>query len=137
MGCRRLISPTSREPVAADEGAFVSDASVSNANVPVSEAPASKVPASNVQASEESVISGKEMSVSAGKEEMRSQVATGDFTWTAQDFPGLYDDIDEDIGAETVTTTITEGINLRGDYPYGIKYTTTAQEKALELRNGT
>jgi hypothetical protein len=39
--------------------------------------------------------------------EVRGQVATGDFVWTPQNFAGFYYDIDDNIGTETLTTTIT------------------------------
>ncbi|HWQ19690.1 MAG TPA: S-layer protein domain-containing protein [Methanotrichaceae archaeon] len=82
--------------------------------------------------SESAIIEG-ERSLSARAEEMRGQVATGDFTWTAQNFTGFYYDMDHDIGTETITTKVTDGNKLIGDEPYGIVYTTTAQDKVLEF----
>jgi S-layer protein (TIGR01567 family) len=67
--------------------------------------------------------------------EIRGQVATGDFTWTPQNFAGFYYDIDDDIGTESLTTTITEGNKLSGDAPYGVKYVSTAQQKEFEFED--
>jgi len=44
------------------------------------------------------------------------------FTWDPQNFAGFNYDIDSDVGTETLTTTLTEGYRLSGDYPYGIVY---------------
>ncbi|MDM7912423.1 MAG: S-layer protein domain-containing protein, partial [Methanotrichaceae archaeon] len=52
--------------------------------------------------------------------EVRGTVATGDFTWNPQNFAGFYYDIKDDIGTETLTTTITGDKKLSGDSPYGI-----------------
>ena len=41
--------------------------------------------------------------------EIRGQVATGNFEWNAQNFAGFYYDIDDALGTEKITTTITEG----------------------------
>jgi S-layer protein (TIGR01567 family) len=61
-----------------------------------------------------------------GTYEIRGQAATGNFEWTAQNFAGFYYDIDDDLGTEKLTTTITEGNNLQE--PDGIVYTTTVQK---------
>ncbi|MCJ7445278.1 MAG: S-layer protein [Methanotrichaceae archaeon] len=66
-----------------------------------------------------------------GEYEIRGSVATGDFTWNSQNFPGFYYDIDDNIGTEQLTTTITKGNKLQE--PTGIQYTTTAQKKAFEF----
>ncbi len=65
------------------------------------------------------------------EEEIRGQVATGDFTWNAQNFAGFYYDIDDDLGTETLTTTITEGNKL--NEPNGIIYSTTAEKTDFEF----
>jgi S-layer protein len=66
-----------------------------------------------------------------GEYEIRGEVVTGDFTWISQNFAGFYYDIDDNIGTEQKTTTITEGNKLQE--PTGIQYTTTAQPKAFEF----
>src|SRR5512136_3198749 len=66
-----------------------------------------------------------------GALEIRGEVATGDFTWNPQNFAGFYYDIDDDVGTEQLTTTITEGNKLVE--PTGIQYTTTAQKQAFEF----
>jgi S-layer protein (TIGR01567 family) len=65
------------------------------------------------------------------EEEIRGQVATGDFTWNAQNFAGFYYDIDDDLGTETLTTTITENNKL--NEPDGIIYSTTAEKTDFEF----
>ncbi len=40
--------------------------------------------------------------------EVRGQVATGDTTWNSQNFAGFYYDIKNDIGTETLSTTLTD-----------------------------
>jgi S-layer protein (TIGR01567 family) len=66
-----------------------------------------------------------------GAVEIRGQVATADFEWTPQNFAGFYYDIDDDLGTETLKTTITEGNKLQE--PTGITYTTTAQKKDFDF----
>lgn len=59
--------------------------------------------------------------------EIRSSIATTDsysYIWNPQNFAGFDYDIDLDLGSETLTTTLTEGNRLSGDYPYGIVYET-------------
>ncbi|WP_369424862.1 S-layer protein domain-containing protein, partial [Methanothrix sp.] len=51
-------------------------------------------------------------------------------TWNPQNFAGFYYDIDDGIGNEQITMTIT-GNKL--EEPNGIKYTTTVQEKEFEF----
>ncbi|HPC88710.1 MAG TPA: S-layer protein domain-containing protein [Methanothrix sp.] len=68
-----------------------------------------------------------------GTYELRGAVADGDFTWNAQNFAGFYYDIDDDLGTETLTTTITEGNKLQE--PNGITYTTTAQKNDFDFED--
>ena len=58
--------------------------------------------------------------------EIRSQAATGDFEWTAQNFAGFYYDPNEDVGTEVLTATLREG-KLSGSQPFGLYYQTTVQ----------
>ncbi|MEM2097535.1 MAG: S-layer protein domain-containing protein [Methanothrix sp.] len=51
-------------------------------------------------------------------------------TWNPQNFAGFYYDIDDNIGNEQITMTIT-GNKL--EEPNGVKYTTTVQEKEFEF----
>jgi S-layer protein (TIGR01567 family) len=53
------------------------------------------------------------------------------FTWNPQNFAGFDYDIDRDIGSDTLTTTLTEGNRLSGDYPYGIVYETRTGTKMV------
>lgn len=62
--------------------------------------------------------------------EIRGQVATGDFEWNAQTFPGFYYDVDKDLGTEMITTYITDG---KLEEPNGVVYTTTAQRDDFEF----
>jgi hypothetical protein len=61
--------------------------------------------------------------------EIRGSVATADFQWNPQNFAGFDYDIDRDVGTDTLTTTLTEGNRLSGDYPYGIVYETRTGTK--------
>ena len=63
--------------------------------------------------------------------EIRGSVATGDFEWNAQNFAGFYYDIDDDLGTEKLTTSITEGNKLQE--PSGLTYTTTVQKNDFEF----
>ena len=65
--------------------------------------------------------------------EIRGQVATGNFEWTAQNFAGFYYDIDDDLGTEKLTTSITEGNKLQE--PSGITYTTTVQKNDFDFED--
>ena len=65
--------------------------------------------------------------------EIRGEVATGDFEWNAQNFAGFYYDIDDDLGTETLTTTITETNKLQE--PNGITYTTTVQKNDFDFED--
>jgi S-layer protein (TIGR01567 family) len=61
--------------------------------------------------------------------EIRGQVATGNFEWNAQNFAGFYYDIDDALGTEKITTTITDG---KLQEPNGIAYTTTVQKNDFD-----
>ncbi len=65
--------------------------------------------------------------------EIRSQVANSNFEWSAQNFAGFYYDIDDDLGTEKLTTSITEGNKLQE--PYGVTYTTTAQKNDFDFED--
>lgn len=69
---------------------------------------------------------------SPGSYEIRSNVATDSFTWTAQNFPGFYFDLDDNIGTEKLTATVTDGI-LKS--PDGAVYRTAAQEDGFEFED--
>jgi len=62
--------------------------------------------------------------------------ADNSFTWDPQNFAGFYYDIKKDLGTENLKFVLTEGNKLTGDKvgeaPYGVTYTTTAQNKAFE-----
>ena len=58
--------------------------------------------------------------------EIRGQVATGDFEWTAQNFAGFYYDPDNDVGTEVLTAALRDG-RLSGSQPFGLYYQTIAQ----------
>ncbi|MDD4651218.1 MAG: S-layer protein domain-containing protein [Methanothrix sp.] len=62
--------------------------------------------------------------------EIRGQVATGDFEWNAQTFPGFYYDVDRDLGTEKITTYVTYG---KLEEPNGLVYSTTAQRDDLKF----
>ena len=66
--------------------------------------------------------------------EALGSVATGDFEWNPQNFAGFYYDIKDDIGTETLSTTLTDK-KLSGDSPYGVKYETTAQSKEFKFED--
>lgn len=63
----------------------------------------------------------------AGSAGRTDNLVDGSFTWNPQSFAGFYYDVDRDLGTETLTTTLTEGSRLSGDYPNGIEYQTMAQ----------
>jgi len=65
------------------------------------------------------------------KVEVRGSVATADAQWNAQNFAGFYYDFKDDIGTETLSTTLTDN-KLSGDSPYGLRYETAAQPKKFE-----
>jgi len=60
--------------------------------------------------------------ISAHALEIRGSVATDSYIWNPQNFAGFDYDMDHDLGSETLTTTLTEGNRLSGDYPCGIVY---------------
>ncbi|MEA2045379.1 MAG: S-layer protein domain-containing protein [Euryarchaeota archaeon] len=69
-----------------------------------------------------------------GTYEIRGNVADlGDteFTWNTSNFVGFFYDIDDNLGRESITMTITEGNAL--DEPGGIVYNTEAQEDGFEF----
>ena len=68
----------------------------------------------------------------AGTINGQSNLVDNSFTWNPQNFAGFFYDIKKDLGTETLKFTLTEGNKLSGDSPYGILYTTTAQNKAFE-----
>ncbi len=61
-----------------------------------------------------------------------SNLVDDSYTWNPQNFPGFYYDPNRDMGTERLTATITRGNDLRGDLPYGIVYTTKAQQSAFK-----
>jgi S-layer protein (TIGR01567 family) len=67
--------------------------------------------------------------------EIRGPVATVEdgavYTWGPQEFAGFYYDIDDNIGQESITLSITGGNVL--DEPNGIKYETTAQKDTFDF----
>jgi len=65
--------------------------------------------------------------------EICGQVVIGNFEWTVNNFAGFYYDIDDNLGTETLTTTITEGNKLQE--PNGITYTTTAQKNDFDFED--
>jgi S-layer protein (TIGR01567 family) len=71
----------------------------------------------------------------AGASGDNDNLEEGSFTWNPQNFAGFYYDADKDLGTETLTTTLTEGNRLSGDYPNGIMYQTTAQMAELQFQD--
>lgn len=71
---------------------------------------------------------------SPDKYDIRGAVSTGDYTWTPQNFAGFYYDLDDDVGTETLTATLSDN-KLAGDYPYGLVYETTAQKKPFRFQD--
>jgi S-layer protein (TIGR01567 family) len=70
----------------------------------------------------------------AGTMNGESNLVDNLFAWSPQNFPGFYYDLNNDLGTESLTLSISGdyGNLLRGDEPYGILYTTNAQEKEFE-----
>lgn len=64
--------------------------------------------------------------------EIRSEIATDDFSWTPQNFAGFYCDVDEDLGAESLATTLYDN---KLEEPNGVAYFTTAQQKKFEFND--
>ena len=68
--------------------------------------------------------------------EIRGSVATGNYTWTADNFAGFYYDIDDNMKTESLSTTVTEGKTLSSnvvDGARGVVYTTTAQQREFQF----
>lgn len=63
--------------------------------------------------------------------EVRGQVATGSYEWNALNFAGFYYDIDNDLGTERISTTVTAGTRIIE--PNGVTYTTTIQENYFDF----
>ena len=61
--------------------------------------------------------------------EIRSRIATGTYSWTADDFAGFYYDIDDNIKTEELTATVTDNKLLEPD---GVVYRTTAMEDSFD-----
>ena len=61
-----------------------------------------------------------------------SNLPDNSFTWNPQNFAGFFYDIGKDLGTETMKLVLTENNKLSGDEPYGVTYTTTAQNKMFE-----
>jgi S-layer protein (TIGR01567 family) len=64
-----------------------------------------------------------------GTYEVRGIVATGNFEWNAQNFAGFYYDIDDNLGTEKITTTLTDG---KLQEPNGVAYTTSVQKNDFD-----
>ncbi|TFH52062.1 MAG: S-layer protein [Methanothrix sp.] len=71
----------------------------------------------------------------AGATGQTDNLVDGSFTWNPQNFAGFYYDVDRDLGTETLTTTLTEGSRLSGDYPNGTEYQTTAQLAEFKFKD--
>jgi S-layer protein (TIGR01567 family) len=67
------------------------------------------------------------------KIEIRGQIASESFLWNPQNFAGFYYDIDDDTGTESLTTLISDGNKLSGNYQHGITYKTSAQRKNFKF----
>ncbi len=61
-----------------------------------------------------------------------SNLVDNSFTWNPQNFAGFFYDIKKDLGTESLKFVLTEDNKLSGDAPYGVTYTTTAQNKNFE-----
>jgi S-layer protein (TIGR01567 family) len=68
----------------------------------------------------------------AGTINGQSNLVDNTFTWNPQNFAGFFYDIKKDLGTENLKFVLTENNKLSGDSPYGITYTTTAQNKDYE-----
>ena len=66
----------------------------------------------------------------AGTVNDESNLVDSSFTWNPQNFAGFFYDAKRDLGTESIKLVLTEGNKLSGDSPYGVMYTTTAQNKA-------
>ena len=67
----------------------------------------------------------------AGTINGQSNLVDNTFTWNPQNFAGFFYDIKKDLGTESLKFVLTDN-KLSGDSPYGITYTTTAQNKDYE-----
>jgi S-layer protein (TIGR01567 family) len=54
------------------------------------------------------------------------------FIWNPQNFAGFNYDMKNDLGTENLKFVLTENNKLSGDPPYGVTYTTTAQQTRFE-----
>src|SRR5665648_934124 len=71
----------------------------------------------------------------AGPVEIRGQVypvATSVVAWTPANFAGFYYDLNDNVGQESLTATITSGNSIVGSPVPALVYTTTSQPKAFE-----
>jgi S-layer protein (TIGR01567 family) len=68
-----------------------------------------------------------------GTYEIRGAVAGSSYTWDPQNFPGFFYDIDNDLGTETLTATLTDDNKL--EEPNGVTYRTTSQSKDFKYEN--
>jgi len=64
--------------------------------------------------------------------DIRGEMATGSHTWNPQNFPGLYYDINGDIGKEKLIIKMSSGKVLED--PDGVRYETTAQPKKFSFQ---
>lgn len=70
--------------------------------------------------------------------EIRGSVAIGNFTWNADNFPGFYYDIDDNMKTESLTTTVSEGNRLSRnevDGARGVVYSSTVQPQEFEFED--
>ena len=68
----------------------------------------------------------------AGTINGQSNLVDNSFTWNPQNFAGFFYDIKKDLGTESLKFVLTGDNKLSGDSPYGVTYTTTAQNKDFE-----
>ncbi len=71
----------------------------------------------------------------AGTVNGESNLADNTFTWNPQNFAGFFYDMGKDLGTETMKLVLTGDNKLSGDEPYGVTYTTTAQNKMFEYED--
>ena len=64
-----------------------------------------------------------------------SNLVDNSFTWNPQNFAGFFYDMGKDLGTETMKLVLTGDNKLSGDEPYGVTYTTTAQNKMFEYED--
>jgi len=70
----------------------------------------------------------------AGSYDIRGRTATGNFSWFSGNFSGFFYDVDQGFGTEMIQTNLSNGNQLSGNPPYGVIYTTIAQEKNFKFR---